>query len=30
MAAMERSGIRVVHSPASIGEAVADILGHTA
>ena len=29
MAAMERSGIRVVHSPASIGEAMADILRHT-
>ena len=28
MAAMERSGVRVVHSPASIGEAIADILGH--
>src|SRR5215831_5065001 len=29
IAAMERSGIRVVHSPASIGEAVADVLKHT-
>jgi len=30
MAAMERSGIKVVHSPARIGEAVADMLGHPA
>jgi succinyl-CoA synthetase alpha subunit len=29
IAAMERSGIRVVHSPASIGETVADVLTHT-
>ena len=29
MAAMEHSGVRVVRSPASIGEAVADVLGHT-
>jgi succinyl-CoA synthetase alpha subunit len=28
IAAMERSGIKVVHSPASIGEAVADVLKH--
>jgi succinyl-CoA synthetase alpha subunit len=27
--AMERSGIKVVHSPAHIGEAVADVLKHT-
>jgi len=26
---MERSGINVVHSPAQIGEAVADMLGYT-
>jgi succinyl-CoA synthetase alpha subunit len=29
IAAMERSGIKVVHSPASIGEAVAEVLQHT-
>jgi succinyl-CoA synthetase alpha subunit len=29
IAAMERSGIKVVHSPASIGEAVAEVLKHT-
>ena len=30
IAAMEHSGIKVVHSPAGIGEAVADVLKHTA
>jgi len=29
LAAMEHSGIKVVPSPASIGEAVADVLKHT-
>jgi succinyl-CoA synthetase alpha subunit len=28
IAAMERSSIKVVHSPASIGETVADVLKH--
>jgi succinyl-CoA synthetase alpha subunit len=30
IAVMEHSGIKVVHSPASIGEAIAEVLKHTA